>query len=235
MRRWPDWPGLSETRGLGPVGGHVSAYARTSSGKNAEMTAIFVSAVGVLGTVMGAALTAFISARTERRRERSQDRMQLNDLRVEHQRWRRERRQAAYLSFLEALGNADRDNQAFFRELRAGQASVTLDETRSAAIRLKFKDAEIAGLVVVLEGPEAVAEAAHNLVEQMSSLVRDVREYAEVAAADGHPSEGDNVHEAGMRFVAEREAFLGLARDALDEVTKHLRIFPGTQFQDGAS
>ncbi|MFD9444197.1 hypothetical protein ACFWBR_37920 [Streptomyces sp. NPDC060006] len=136
------------------------------------MTAILVSAVGVLGTVMGVALTAFIAARTEQRRERSQDRVQLNDLRVEHQRWRRERRQAAYLSFLEALGNADRDNQAFFRELRAGHAPVPLDETRSAAIRLKFKDTESAGLVVVLEGPQAVAEAAHNLADQLSSLVQ---------------------------------------------------------------
>jgi hypothetical protein len=210
----------------------MSAYARTPSGKNADMTAIFVSAVGVLGTVMGAALTAFIAARTERRRERSQDRVQLNDLRVEHQRWRRERRQAAYLSFLEALGNADRDNQAFFRELRAGHAPLPLDEARIAAIRLKFKDAEIAGLVVVLEGPEAVAEAAHNLVDQLSSLVQDVREYAEAVAADSHPNGGDNVHEAGMRFIAERKAFLGLARDALDEVTKHIQVLPETQLRD---
>ncbi|MFJ3714191.1 hypothetical protein [Streptomyces sp. NPDC090053] len=96
------------------------------------MTAILVSVVGVLGTVMGAALTAFVAARTEQRRERSQARVQLNDLRVEHQRWRRERRQAAYLSFLEALGAADRDNQGFFRELRAGlmQGWVTSSVTR---------------------------------------------------------------------------------------------------------
>ncbi|MCC9706155.1 hypothetical protein E4N62_13285 [Streptomyces sp. MNU76] len=190
------------------------------------MTAIFVSAVGVLGTVVGAALTAFIAARTERRRERSQDRVRLSDLRVEHQRWRRERRQAAYHSFLEALGIADRENQAFFRELRAGHAPVPLDETRSAAIRLKFKDAESAGLMVVLEGPEHVAEAAHTLVEQLSSLVQDVRQYAEAVAAESSSIGGDDVHEAGMRFIADRKAFLGLARDALDEVTKHIQPLP---------
>ncbi|MET8218117.1 hypothetical protein [Streptomyces hirsutus] len=196
------------------------------------MTAIFVSVVGVLGTVMGAALTAFVAARTEQRRERSEDRVQLNDLRVEHQRWRRERRQTAYLSFLEALGTADRDNQAFFRELRAKRAPVPLEETRIAAIRLKFKDAESAGLVVILEGPEAVAEAAQNLVDRLSSLVQDVREYAETVAANSLGNGGDNVHEAGMRFIAERKAFLGLARDALDEVAKRIQILPETQLHD---
>lgn len=190
------------------------------------MTAIFVSVVGVLGTVMGAALTAFVAARTEQRRERSQDRAQLNELRVEHQRWRRERRQAAYLSFLEALGTADRDNQAFFRELRARRSPAPLDEARIGAIRLKFKDAESAGFVVILEGPEVVAEAAQNLVDLLSSLVQGVREYAEAAAVDSVGNGGDTVHEVGMRFVAERKAFLGLARDVLDEVAKHVQVGP---------
>ncbi|MGW4200354.1 hypothetical protein [Streptomyces sp. NPDC004726] len=188
------------------------------------MTAIFVSVVGVLGTVLGAALTAFVAARTEQRREKSQDRVQLNELRVEHQRWRRERRQAAYLSFLEALGAADRDNQAFFRDLRARRSPIPLDEVRIAAIRLKFKDAESAGLVVILEGPETVAEAAQNLVDQLSSLVQDVREYAEASAADNLGNGGDTVHQAGMGFIAERKAFLGLARDVLDEIAKHVQV-----------
>ncbi|MGW6309065.1 hypothetical protein [Streptomyces niveus] len=193
------------------------------------MTAIFISFVGVLGTILGA---AFVAARTEQRREISQDRVQLNDLRVEHQRWRRERRQAAYLSFLEALGAADRDNQAFFRELRARRAPVPLDETRIAAIRMKFKDAENAGLVVILEGPEAVAEASQNLVDQLSSLVQDVRDYAEVVAADSLGNGGGSVHEAGMGFIAERKAFLGLAREALDDVAKHIQILPTTELRD---
>ncbi|MEV8419419.1 hypothetical protein [Streptomyces niveus] len=196
------------------------------------MTAIFISFVGVLGTILGAAFTAFVAARTEQRREISQDRVQLNDLRVEHQRWRRERRQAAYLTFLEALGAADRDNQAFFRELRARRAPVPLDETRIAAIRMKFKDAENAGLVVILEGPEAVAEASQNLVDQLSSLVQDVREYAEVVAADSLGNGGGSVHEAGMGFIAERKAFLGLAREALDDVAKHIQILPTTELRD---
>ncbi|WP_405912913.1 hypothetical protein OG760_18950 [Streptomyces sp. NBC_00963] len=196
------------------------------------MTAILVSVVGVLGTVMGAALTAFVAARTEQRRERSQARVQLNDLRVEHQRWRRERRQAAYVSFLEALGTADRDNQAFFRELRAVRAPLPLDETRVAAIRLKFKEAEGAGLLVILEGPEAVAKGAQNLVDQLSSLVQHVRDYAEVVAKASPGTGGDSVHEVGMGFIAERRVFLALARGALDDVAKRVQVLPETRSRD---
>ncbi|MFK0173978.1 hypothetical protein ACIQU5_34895 [Streptomyces sp. NPDC090306] len=196
------------------------------------MTAILVSVVGVLGTVLGAALTAFIAASTEQRRERSQDRVHLNELRAEHQRWRRERRQAAYLSFLEALGVADRDNQALFRELQASSSPVPLDETRIAAIRLKFKAAESAGLVVILEGPETVAKAAQNLVDQLSSLVQGVREHAEAATSDRLEDGGETLHEAGLRFIAERRAFLGLARDVLDEVAQRIQIVPAAQLRD---
>jgi len=74
--------------------------------------------------------------------------------------------------------------------------------------------------VVILEGPDTVAEAAHRMVDQMSSLVQDVREYAEAAAADDLADLGNAVHEAGMAFIAERKVFLGMARDALDEVAK---------------
>jgi ATPase subunit of ABC transporter with duplicated ATPase domains len=190
------------------------------------MTTVVVAVVSVLGTVMGAALTAFVTARAEQRREATQSRQQVKELRVEHQRWRRERRQAAYLSFLEALGTADRANQAFFHELRAGRAPVPFDATRIAEIRLKFKEAESAALVVMLEGPGTVAEAAHNLVGQLSSLVQGVREHAEASAANGLAGGGDTVHEVGMAFIAQRRAFLGRARDALDESVEHGNHLP---------
>ncbi|WP_189844664.1 hypothetical protein [Streptomyces umbrinus] len=201
------------------------------------MTAIVVSVVGVLGTIMGAALAAFVAARTEQRtaaalerqyirQEESLNRVQLTELRVEHQRWRRERRQAAYVAFLEALGAVDRDNQSLFRELQARRSSVPLDEARNAAIRVKFKDAESAGIVVILEGPETIATAAQGLVDQMSSLVLDVRAYAEAAAADGTPDDGSAVHEAGMKLIAQRTVFLDMARDALDEVANQVQSLP---------
>ncbi|MFE6025811.1 hypothetical protein [Streptomyces niveus] len=196
------------------------------------MTAIFISFVGVLGTILGAAFTAFVAARTEQRRKISQDRVLLNDLRVEHQRWRRERRQAAYLSFLEALGAADRDNQALFRELRARRAPVPLDDTRIAAIRLKFKDAENAGLVVILEGPEAVAEASQNLVDQLSSLVQDVREYAEVVAADSLGNGGRQRARGRYGIHSRAKGVPWLAREALDDVAKQIQVLPGTELCD---
>jgi hypothetical protein len=202
--------------------------------------AIVVAVVGVMSTVMGAALAAFVAARADQRREaalerqhvreeQKQNRAQLNELRVEHQRWRRERRQTAYLGLLEALGAADRENQALFRELRARRSPVPVDETRIAEIRVKFKNSESAALVVILEGPETIAEAAQHLVDLMASLVQDVREYAEAAAADGHTDQGNAVHEAGVNFMAERRAFLDMARCALDEVTEYGQGLPDTR------
>ncbi|MFF8022227.1 hypothetical protein ACFZDJ_14090 [Streptomyces sp. NPDC007896] len=185
------------------------------------MTTVVVAVVSVMGTVMGAALTAYVAARAEQRREAAQSRLQVNELRVEHQRWRRERRQTAYLSFLEALGTTDRDNQSLFHELRAGRSPVSLDTTRIADIRLKFKDAEAAALVVMLEGPGTVAEAAQDHVDRLSSLVQGVREYAEASAVNGLADAGDTVHETGMAFIAQRKAFLGRARDVLDESVAH--------------
>lgn len=223
-------PGLLNLIG---VTGPVWVRTETPRGRHAGMTAILVAVVGVLGTIMGAALTAFVAARTEQRRdaalerqqtwqEEAQNRTQLNELRVEHQRWRRERRQAAYLAFLEALGAADRDNQALFRELQAIHPPVSFDEERITAIRQKFKDAESAGLIVILEGPETVAAAAQSLVDQLSSLVQDVREYAETYATAGCDlaERSAAVHEVGMEFMAQRNEFLDIARNALDDVVK---------------
>ncbi len=220
--------------------GSVSGARVEAWGKYVGMTAIVVSVVGVLGTIMGAALTAFVAARTEQRtatalerqyiwQEESQNRVQLNELRVEHQRWRRERRQAAYVAFLEALGAVDRDNQSLFRELQVRRSSVPFDEARVAAIRVKFKDAESAGIVTILEGPETIAAAAQGLVDRMSSLVLDVRAYAEAAAADGIPDAGGAVHEAGMELIVQRRVFLDMARDALDEVANQVQSLPAAR------
>ncbi|MBF6050292.1 hypothetical protein GO001_34880 [Streptomyces sp. NRRL B-1677] len=78
------------------------------------MEAVLVAVVSVLGTVAGAVLTTIAAARSERRRDaaaqrerEAQDqavqRTQAYERVLEHQRWRRERRQAACLAFLSAL------------------------------------------------------------------------------------------------------------------------------------
>ncbi|WP_406478192.1 hypothetical protein [Streptomyces platensis] len=188
------------------------------------MDTVLVSVVSVLGTVVGAGLTAFIAARTERRRQAAQDtaeqQTRMHELRVEHQRWRRERRHGTYLAFLEAVSAADRANQEHFRHLRATPPGGVLDARRLAEIRQLFKAAEAVGHAVLLEGPDDVAEAALGLILRLSSLVRDIREYALAHAAshDRLDENGAECHEKGMAFIAQHKAFLGIARAALDEV-----------------
>lgn len=95
-----------------------------------------------------------------------------------------------------------------------------------------YKDAEAAGLVVVLEGPSEVAESALRLVGRFSALVQDVQAYAEAhsASSDALAERGLAVHAAGMCFLAQRKDFLIAARDALDEVA--LRIQEPTYHED---
>ncbi|MEV0846283.1 hypothetical protein AB0J21_10470 [Streptomyces sp. NPDC049954] len=203
------------------------------------MTAVAVSVVGVLGTILGGALTALVAARSARRgeaalerqqrlQERERRRVQAHEALVEHQRWRRERRQIAYLSFLESLGAADRSNQAFFRALEAQPRPSPVDEERVAEIRRRYKEAEAAGLVVVLEGPALVAELTLQLIVQFSALVQHVRDCAEAhsASSDGLTEQGLAVHAAGLDFLAQRAAFLAAAREALDEVAQSAQESP---------
>ncbi len=103
-------------------------------------------------------------------------------------------------------------------------------------MRLKCKDAESSGFVVISEGPETVAEAAHALVVQFASLVQDVREDAEEAAAEGLTDRGNTVHEACMEFIARRKAnprpLLGVPSDQLDGSPHPFRACPGTGHQE---
>ncbi|MFC4512176.1 hypothetical protein [Streptomyces ehimensis] len=194
------------------------------------MEAVLISAVSVLGTIAGALVTAVTAARSERRKdsaaqrqleaqEETARRAQEYERAVEHRRWRRDRCQAAYLAFLQGLGNADRANQEFFRSLQETPSGGALDDTRLREIRERFKEAESLGHAVVLEGPESIADAAHELVGRLGSLVQDVRAYAQAhAASDGDLSgRGAAVHTAGMAYVSEHREFLGAARAALDD------------------
>lgn len=195
------------------------------------MISVLVAAVGVLGTALGASLTAVIAARTESRRqaalEREQARKELMqkdnqvlELRVEHFRWRRERRQAAYLEFLQALAAADRANLQEFRTLKAATPPEPVAVERIAEIRRLFKHVEQVSDSVLLEGPDQVASAAHELVLQFGALVQTVREYAEAHArsADDLVSRVQAIKEIGERYLATRLEFIHVARIALDEI-----------------
>ncbi|MFX0573743.1 hypothetical protein [Nocardia nepalensis] len=195
------------------------------------MISVLVAAVGVLGTALGAALTAIIGARAENRRqaalERQQARNELGqkdnqvlELRVEHFRWRRERRQAAYLDFLQATAAADRANLQEFRTLKAATPPEPLAVERFAEIPRLIKHAEQVGDLVLLEGPGHVAAATQELVSQFGSLVQAVRDLAEAhsRSADDLRLRQQTIEEMGERYLVARLEFLGAARAALDEI-----------------
>ncbi|APA96717.1 hypothetical protein NS506_02655 [Nocardia seriolae] len=195
------------------------------------MISVLVAAVGVLGTALGAGLTAVIAARAESRRqaalEREQARKELMqkdnqvlDLRVEHFRWRRERRQTAYLEFLQALAAADRANLQEFRTLKAATPPEPFAVERIAEIRRLFKHAEQAGDLVLLEGPDQVAAATHELILQFGTLVQAVRDFAEAhsGSADDLPARVQTIEAIGERYLAARLELIRGARVALDEI-----------------
>ncbi|WP_458685860.1 hypothetical protein [Nocardia tengchongensis] len=195
------------------------------------MISVLVAAVGVLGTALGAGLTAVIAARAENRRQAALEREQVRKelvqkdnqvlkLRVEHFRWRRERRQAAYLDFLQALAAADRANQQEFRTLKAATPPEPFAVDRIAEIRSLFKHAEQVGDLVLLEGPDQVAAATQELVLQFSLLVQAVRDFAEAhagSAEDLHMRQ-QTIEGIGERYLAARLELLRAARIALDEI-----------------
>lgn len=195
------------------------------------MISVLVAAVGVLGTALGAGLTAVIAARAENRRQSALEREQVRkelaqkdnqvlELRVEHFRWRRERRRAAYLDLLQALAAADRANQQEFRALVAATAPEPFAAERIAEIRSLFKHAEQVGDLVLLEGPDQVAAVTQELISQFGLLVRAVRDFAEAHAnsADDLLMRQQAIEEIGERYLAARRELLHVARIALDEI-----------------
>ncbi|MGW4245712.1 hypothetical protein [Nocardia sp. NPDC004722] len=195
------------------------------------MISVLVAGVGVLGTVLGVALTAYIGARTETRRqaaiERQQTRQDLfqrdNDVRelqIEHMRWRREHRLAAYLDLITASNTADRANQQYFRELLVTSESIPADQARLTEIRQHFKHAEHLSYKVILEGPPQVAQAAQQLIDALAKVIREVREAAQ--APDGETDSTARraaTEAAGWAYLDVQRKFLATARDALDEIT----------------
>jgi len=195
------------------------------------MISVLVAAVGILGTALGAGLTAIIGARAEIRRQAALERDQVRkelvqkdnqilELRVEHVRWRRERRQAAYLDFLQAMAAADRANLQEFRSLIAATPPEPFALKRFSEIRRLFKHAEQVGDSVLLEGPDQVAAATQELISQFGALVRAVRDFAEAHArsADDLHSRQQRIEEIGERYLESRLQLLAAARTALDEI-----------------
>ncbi|MEC3915495.1 hypothetical protein [Nocardia sp. CDC160] len=175
-------------------------------------------------------LTAYIGARTETRRpaaiERQQTRQdliqrdnQVRELQIEHLRWRREHRQAAYLDLIEAANTADRANQQYFRELLASTEPIPADQARLAEIRQHFKHAEHISYKVMLEGPAEVAQAAQRLIDALATVIHEVREIAQTPASQTRPVAAAAAESAGWTYLDQQKEFLGTARAALDEIS----------------
>ena len=198
------------------------------------MADLFSPIIAAISALSGAALTGFISARSERRKEQALDRQQHRqqeaadrsqalELKAEHLKWRRERRQAAYEALVEATQRMNRATLEYF-------CAATLPEYDSAAGRAAFDNAESALEIVEraaskvrLEGPDDVAEAADTCESTGDIFLNQVVHVAQLLKSGDADTEA--VREAENRAGAggERYAdvcwdFVVRARKSLDDV-----------------
>ncbi|MEV0916085.1 hypothetical protein AB0I93_17770 [Streptomyces sp. NPDC049967] len=191
------------------------------------------TAVAVGGTLLGSGLTALVAARTERRKDESLRRQQLRqeavddrtrrrDLRVEHRKWRRDSRQAAYQNLMDAAHEAHGAIWQLARltsdpydrpryDTRRGIAIDAVRATRQAAHRVQ------------LEGPTPVAQAALDWAEAVDRHIHPpveyLRELGEGPLSDERKDRYRSAAaETGLLVEAMRRRFVPLAREALDEV-----------------
>ncbi|MGW2182957.1 hypothetical protein ACWCXX_33805 [Streptomyces sp. NPDC001732] len=133
------------------------------------------TAIAIVGTLLGSGLTAFMTARIERRRnealerqqirqEAAQDRDALRELRVEHRRWRRDRRQAAYQGLMDAAHEAEGAVRQLARLTLEPYDQHRYDIWRVAAIDA-VRATRQAASTVELEGPAGVAQVGAEYAE----------------------------------------------------------------------
>ncbi|MEE1744033.1 MULTISPECIES: cation:proton antiporter [unclassified Streptomyces] len=192
---------------------------------------LITTVLAICGTLLGSGLTAFVTARTDRRRnealerqqirdEAARDRAQRRELRAEHQKWSRDRRQAAYQSLMDAAHEAQGaiwqlgrlTPEAFDQhryDIRRGAAIDAVRATRRAA------DA------VQLEGPTDVAEAAEAYAKAVDRHIAPPIELL-MQLSRGPLSNEQHARyrstAAGTSALVEscRQRFVPLARRALD-------------------
>ncbi|MFJ3232221.1 hypothetical protein [Streptomyces sp. NPDC086787] len=194
---------------------------------------MITTVIAICGTLLGSGLTAFAAARTERRRSEAQERQQIREeavrdriqhreLRVEHRKWRRDRRQAAYQGLLDAAHEAEGAIWQLGRltlepfdqhryDIRRGAAIDAVRATRRAA------DA------VQLEGPADVAQFAAEYANAMDRNIEPPIE-ALMQLSKGPLSEDQReryrstASEANALVEGCRQRFVPAARHALDEL-----------------
>lgn len=196
-------------------------------------SSLITTVIAIFGTLLGSGLTAFVTAQTERRRnealeqqqireEAARDRTQRRELRLEHRKWRRDRRQAAYQGLLDAAHEAQGAIWQLGRltvepfdqhryDIRRGAAIDAVRATRRAA------DA------VQLEGPADVAQAANEYAKAVDlNIEPSIESLMQLSKGPLSEEQQERYHSAAAEGNALVEScqqrFVPLARQALDEL-----------------
>ena len=191
---------------------------------------LLISIVGVLGTLAGSGLTGFVSARSERRREAAaeqqaarqdgaQERAQLRELRAEHLRWQRERRQAAYLAFAAAVEDLRQTLTDTVRTTSADTSTPQQKTALAALLAAKGNPVTATLAAVRLEGPSAVGNAAlefYAAVKDLTELIlRDL-----TPRSEGAESPDAAAYQSAVRVIGKADTeFIRAAESALDHLT----------------
>ncbi|MEV5688827.1 hypothetical protein AB0L68_37585 [Streptomyces sp. NPDC052164] len=191
------------------------------------------TAIAIVGTLLGSGLTAFVTARIERRKnealekqqirqEAAQDRAALRDMRVEHQKWRRDRRQAAYQGLMDAAHEAQGAIWQLARLTLEPYDQHRYDIRRGAAIDA-VRAARQAASTVELEGPAGVAQAGAEYAEAIDRHIHPPIQYLmELSKGPLTDVQKDRYRssaaETGPLVADMQRRFAPLARAALDEL-----------------
>ncbi|MEV0253586.1 hypothetical protein AB0H82_04825 [Streptomyces sp. NPDC050732] len=188
---------------------------------------LLLSIVGIVGALAGGGLTGFMNARIERRREAVTERQQirqeqaaerthLRDLQIEHYRWRRDRRQSAYVDFHAKSQKVLLVFSKVNAEVGRGQGGrestrQLLEEAHEAT-----SDALHSTAVVQIEGPAEVGIRASVIQVRLTLLVASAA--AALDSLDEAARYNRELKEAIQSLSEAQGEFLTAAQVAMNEV-----------------
>ncbi|WP_018548357.1 hypothetical protein [Streptomyces sp. LaPpAH-108] len=198
-------------------------------------SSLSTTVIAICGTLLGSGLTAWAAALAERRRNEALERQQMREeaarerdrrreLRAEHQKWRRDRRQAAYQDLMDAAHEAQGAVWQLGRLVLEPFDQHRYDVRRGVAIDA-VRATRRAADAVQLEGPEDVAQVAE---EYARAVDRHIGPPIEALTGRGQGAPSETRIEGYRSAAAETEAlveacrqrFVPLARRALDELVE---------------
>ncbi|MFC8665500.1 hypothetical protein [Streptomyces sp. NPDC057199] len=188
---------------------------------------LLLSIVGIAGTLAGGGLTGFMNARIERRKEAATERQQFlqeqaaershtRELKIEHYRWRRDRRQSAYVDFY----SQSQKLLFLFTKVNAevGQGRGDRESTRQLLeeAHVATSDVHRSTAVVQIEGPTEVGIRAAAIHTRLTLLI------ASAARALDSLDEAARHHrdlQESIQSLSEAQGeFLAAAQAAMNEV-----------------